>query len=131
MAIAEGSHLAPFRTQKLSPPAPMVLPWRRGGRVGRRRILFKKGRPHRAALFEYGLRILYRSRLPRFDSSSDLVQALPTRLTTKEMLAPSPRKRAKVTDDALGKLKRAHKESDETQLEGENLIGRVYGARLA
>jgi hypothetical protein len=38
VVIAEGSHLVPFRTQKLSPPAPMVLPWRRGGRVGRRRI---------------------------------------------------------------------------------------------
>ena len=35
-AIAEGSHLFPFRTEKLSPPAPMVLPGRPGGRVGRR-----------------------------------------------------------------------------------------------
>ena len=37
VAIAEGRHPVPFRTRKLSPPAPMVLPWRRGGRVGRRR----------------------------------------------------------------------------------------------
>src|SRR6266511_1907832 len=37
VAIAEGRHPVPSRTRKLSPPAPMVLPWRRGGRVGRRR----------------------------------------------------------------------------------------------
>src|SRR6267143_5539623 len=36
VALAEGSHLFPFRTEKLSPPAPMVLPGRLGGRVGRR-----------------------------------------------------------------------------------------------
>src|SRR5207249_8002393 len=33
--MAEGKHLFPFRTEKLSPPAPMVLPGRLGGRVGR------------------------------------------------------------------------------------------------
>jgi hypothetical protein len=38
VATAEGSHLFPFRTEKLSPPAPMVLPGRPGGRVGRRPI---------------------------------------------------------------------------------------------
>src|SRR5262249_43689028 len=27
VAIAEGRHPVPFRTRKLSPPAPMVLPW--------------------------------------------------------------------------------------------------------
>src|SRR6266542_4825870 len=37
VSIAEGRHPVPSRTRKLSPPAPMVLPWRRGGRVGRRR----------------------------------------------------------------------------------------------
>src|SRR5438105_15691642 len=26
-AMAEGRHPVPFRTRKLSPPAPMVLPW--------------------------------------------------------------------------------------------------------
>ncbi len=40
MTIATGKHLFPFRTQKLSPSAPMVLPWRRGGRVGHRRVSF-------------------------------------------------------------------------------------------
>ena len=41
-AIAEGSHLFPFRTEKLSPPAPMVLRGKPRGRVGRRRI-FSRG----------------------------------------------------------------------------------------
>ena len=36
--IAEGFHPFPFRTRKLSPPAPMVLPI--GGRVGRRQTFF-------------------------------------------------------------------------------------------
>ena len=39
MAIAERSHPFPFRTRKLSSPAPMVLHGRLCGRVGRRRIL--------------------------------------------------------------------------------------------
>jgi hypothetical protein len=47
--MAEGRHPVPFRTRKLSPPAPMVLPWRRGGRVGRRRDILnrspRKGAP--------------------------------------------------------------------------------------
>ena len=42
VAMAEGSHLFPSRTQKLSLPAPMVLPWRRGGRVGHCRVLFRR-----------------------------------------------------------------------------------------
>lgn len=37
---AEGKRPFPFRTRKLSPPAPMVLPWRRGGRVGHRQRAF-------------------------------------------------------------------------------------------
>ena len=37
VAMAEGKHLFPFRTEKLSPPAPMVLHGRLCGRVGRRR----------------------------------------------------------------------------------------------
>ena len=36
MAIVAGFHLFPFRTEKLSPPAPMVLHTR--GRVGSRRF---------------------------------------------------------------------------------------------
>ena len=43
-AIAEGSHLFPFRTEKLSLPAPMVLQGQPCGRVGRRRICVTKAR---------------------------------------------------------------------------------------
>src|SRR5215213_65173 len=42
--IAAGVHLFPFRTEKLSPPAPMVLGARAPGRVGRRRISSREGR---------------------------------------------------------------------------------------
>src|SRR3989441_6142608 len=44
VAMAEGKHLFPFRTEKLSPPAPMVLPGRPGGRVGRRPFLLREPR---------------------------------------------------------------------------------------
>ena len=40
--IAAGIHLFPFRTEKLSPPAPMVLGGQPPGRVGRRRITFEE-----------------------------------------------------------------------------------------
>src|SRR3954447_18811053 len=43
-AIATGKRPAPFRTRKLSPSAPMVLPGRPGGRVGRRRTYFQPRR---------------------------------------------------------------------------------------
>src|SRR5438046_1040271 len=39
VALAAEIHPFPFRTRKLSPPAPMVLGWIRPGRVGRRRFL--------------------------------------------------------------------------------------------
>src|SRR4051812_49727690 len=42
-AIATGKRPAPFRTRKLSPSAPKVLPGRPGGRVGRRRTSFLGG----------------------------------------------------------------------------------------
>ena len=38
VTMAKGIHLFPYRTQKLSLSAPMVLAWRRAGRVGRCRI---------------------------------------------------------------------------------------------
>src|SRR5438034_10749753 len=47
VALAEGSHLFPFRTEKLSPPAPMVLPGKPGGRVGRRPIFLRSPGPRR------------------------------------------------------------------------------------
>ena len=42
VAIASGFHLFPFRTEKLSPPAPMVLHTR--GRVGSRRLFLREAR---------------------------------------------------------------------------------------
>ena len=39
--VAEGQHLFSYRTQQLSPLAPMILHWRRCGKVGRRRDLLK------------------------------------------------------------------------------------------
>ena len=51
VAIASGFHLFPFRTEKLSPSAPMVLQTR--GRVGRRQ-LFKMKEP--AFVMKYGCR---------------------------------------------------------------------------
>ena len=40
--MAKGNHLFPYRTQKLSPSARMVLGWRRPGRVRRCRIPRKR-----------------------------------------------------------------------------------------
>src|ERR1700683_1857540 len=44
VAIARGKHLFPFRTEPLSPSAPMVLGPQGPGRVGRRRFCVKE--PH-------------------------------------------------------------------------------------
>ena len=52
-AIATGKHPDPSRTRKLSLPAPMVLPPRGGGRVGRRRTSFSKGPPAMVALSSF------------------------------------------------------------------------------
>jgi hypothetical protein len=42
--IAEGPHLIPFRTQKLSPLAAMVLHWQQCGRVAQRQLFFTRTR---------------------------------------------------------------------------------------
>src|SRR4030095_256845 len=48
-AIAAGKRPDPFRTRKLSPPAPMVLHPTEGGRGGRRPTKYKKRtHPHRS-----------------------------------------------------------------------------------
>ena len=51
--MAKGYHLFPYRTQKLSPSAPMVLGWTRPGRVGRCRNPNREAwmRDLRASLF--------------------------------------------------------------------------------
>src|SRR4051794_5638314 len=50
VVIARGPHLFPFRTEQLSPSAPMVLGPRGPGRVGRRRLTWgpssQEGGPH-------------------------------------------------------------------------------------
>src|SRR5436305_10192064 len=53
VALAAESHPFPYRTRKLSPPAPMVLGGRPPGRVGRRRILSKRRGPS-GPLLAYG-----------------------------------------------------------------------------
>src|SRR5215208_3557110 len=48
--MARGKHLFPFRTEQLSPSAPMVLGPQGPGRVGRRRLFLERvafGRPVR------------------------------------------------------------------------------------
>ncbi len=53
VAMARGKHLFPFRTEKLSPSAPMVLGPQGPGRVGRRRFSYRSGcpvRPERSAV---------------------------------------------------------------------------------
>ena len=42
VAMARGKHLFPFRTEPLSPSAPMVLGPQGPGRVGRRRIILER-----------------------------------------------------------------------------------------
>jgi hypothetical protein len=49
VALARGKHLFPFRTEKLSPSAPMVLGSQGPGRVGRRRFLYAHEPPQGAA----------------------------------------------------------------------------------
>ena len=49
--LAEGFHLFPFRTQKLSLHTPMVLDWKRSGRVGSRRDPTNKAPAFAGALF--------------------------------------------------------------------------------
>src|ERR1044071_7479268 len=52
VVIAAGKHLFPFRTEKLSPPAPLVIGGQPPGRVGRRRLSFEG--PPSAALRRSG-----------------------------------------------------------------------------
>ena len=59
VVIVAGFHLFPFRTEKLSPPAPMVLHTR--GRVGSRRFFREPLESIPEALFVY----IWLSALPR------------------------------------------------------------------
>ena len=52
--IPAGKHLFPFRTEKLSLPAPMVLGGQPPGRVGRRRLFRSRTSPPSARLASFG-----------------------------------------------------------------------------
>ncbi len=66
VALARGKHLFPFRTEKLSPSAPMVLGSQGPGRVGRRRFLRHTREPPTRAARGRSLRSRYAaSRPPR------------------------------------------------------------------
>src|SRR4051812_42609140 len=72
VAIAWGKHLFPFRTEQLSPTAPMVLGPKGPGRVGRRRF-FIRGPARRGGSSSFWGRHAYarrrRPRPPRRDSA--------------------------------------------------------------
>ncbi len=55
VAMARGKHLFPFRTEPLSPSAPMVLGSQGPGRVGRRRFLFSQHCVHLGAALGYAV----------------------------------------------------------------------------
>src|SRR5829696_3189539 len=60
VALAWGKHLFPFRTEQLSPTAPMVLGLHGPGRVGRRRFFISTSRPEGGSL---SLRTVLRRRV--------------------------------------------------------------------
>ena len=73
VVMAKGIHLFPYRTQKLSLSAPMVLGWRRPGRVGHCRIP-KRTRPHKSGvLFFLDLEMIYLPGRLRPSPTLDLV----------------------------------------------------------
>ena len=115
VAMAVGSHPFPFRTRKLSPPAPMVLGRRRPGRVGRRRISQKAG-SHLAPRFR--LLAVNASRLGRLWRCL-LVEGLPASLPIAGGLLSSGPIRAR----AKAALREAERRRIEGLMGGAGLIG--------
>src|SRR3990170_1063241 len=82
--IASGVHLFPFRTEKLSPTAPMVLGAQAPGRVGRRRIIFEGPRER-----PFGRSATRRNRgvpaaaLPEADASRTALRDPPRRMGSR------------------------------------------------
>ena len=77
VAIAPGFHLFPFRTEKLSPSTPMVLPI--GGRVGSRRPIRTAWKDE--MIFSSGSRFVsqsgsFLSRLSRYSYFIDYIESL-------------------------------------------------------
>src|SRR4051812_37509303 len=62
--MARGKRPVSFRTRKLSLSAPMVLPWRRGGRVGRRRTTITERGSEPRALTPVRVCVRFCSRRP-------------------------------------------------------------------
>jgi hypothetical protein len=101
VALARGKHLFPFRTEQLSPSAPMVLGPQGPGRVGRRRFLCTS-RPRAARRRPYsGLSVLGRApvhgaeaeqrgraRLPRATFDEPPAQRRPVRVGRPLGLVP-------------------------------------------
>ncbi len=75
--MAKGSHLFPYRTQKLSLSAPMVLGWRRPGRVGRCRIPYEKASDECLGLFHIQSTRLYYPAIPANVQRSTWDRSLP------------------------------------------------------
>src|SRR5579862_4098431 len=69
--MARGKHLFPFRTEQLSPSAPMVLGSQEPGRVGRRRFLLAPAGPAQGPLDVFLPSRARRTRLAR-DDQTDL-----------------------------------------------------------
>ena len=91
VALARGKHLFPFRTEKLSPSAPMVLGSQGPGRVGRRRFLHT-GRPHGRPVCVLGWLagvLRFRPREPEVLATLD---HRPSRLARAEPLVPRARR---------------------------------------
>src|SRR5580704_14814579 len=59
VALARGKHLFPFRTEQLSPSAPMVLGPQGPGRVGRRRFCESRAALGRPVVSPGGARALH------------------------------------------------------------------------
>ena len=87
VAIAEGRHPVPYRTRKLSPPAPMVLPGKLGGRVGRRRDSSRSAAPSRRRFVVPGAPAIPRAFPPV------PARCGPWRTTSRSRTARGPRRR--------------------------------------
>src|SRR3990172_4743700 len=71
VTLAEGPHPFPFRTRPLSPPAPMVLSGRPGGRVGRCRDFFLHIRSRAPVHLDRGFFVEATGRGPVLDFGQD------------------------------------------------------------
>ena len=83
--MARGIHLFPFRTESLSPSAPMVLGGKLPGRVGRRRNYLQKATPQGVAFCRSG-RLRRAWPAAAFVASASHVAASPAGLRSGDVL---------------------------------------------